>query len=130
MTKVITRCLLAVQKHAFLESLAGNLIQTLERYFLTLSVLQKNNAQALSAKSLEEQCTLLAQRISMLYGINAPEFFDKALFRSLIQQLLKQGLLESTGEQLSYNDKLDTLATTLEQLLEGSLKQSILRSLK
>lgn len=117
-------------KHAFLESLAGNLIQTLERYFLTLSVLQKNNAQALSAKSLEEQCTLLAQRISMLYGINAPEFFDKALFRSLIQQLLKQGLLESTGEQLSYNDKLDTLATTLEQLLEGSLKQSILRSLK
>ena len=117
-------------KHAFLESLAGNLIQTLERYFLTLSVLQKNNAQALSAQVLEEQCTLLAQRISMLYGINAPEFFDKALFRTLIQQLLKQGLLENTGDQLSYNDKLDTLAATLEQLLEGSLKQSILRSLK
>lgn len=117
-------------KHAFLESLAGNLIQTLERYFLTLSVLQKNNAQALSAKSLEEQCTLLAQRISMLYGINAPEFFDKSLFRTLIRELIEQGLVENTGDQLSYNDKLDELAATLEELLEGSLKQSILRSVK
>lgn len=117
-------------KHAFLESLASNLIQTLERYFLTISVLQKNNAQALSAQTLEEQCTLLAERISMLYGINAPEFFDKALFRTLIKQLLQQGLIENTGDQLSYNDKLDTLASTLEQLLEGGIKQSILRSLK
>lgn len=116
-------------KHAFLESLAANLLQTLERYFLTLSVLQNNNAQALTAKSLEEQSTLLAQRISMLYGINAPEFFDKSLFRTLIQQLLKQGLIEQVGENLTYNDHLDDLAATLEELLAGGLKQSILRSL-
>lgn len=117
-------------KHAFLESLAANLIQTLERYFLTLSVLQQNNAQALSAKSLEEKCALLAQRTSMLYSINAPEFFDKSLFRTLIQQLLQHGLIENVGYQLTYNDKLDDLAATLGQLLEGGLKQSILRGLK
>lgn len=118
------------EKHAFLESLAANLIQTLERYYLTLSVLQKNNSQALTAKSLEKQCTLLAQRISMLYGINAPEFFDKSLFRTLIQQLLQHGLIESVGEQLSYNDRLDELSATIEELMGGGLKQGILRSLK
>lgn len=117
-------------KHSFLTGLATNLMQTLERYFLTLSVVRNNHAQALTAKNLEERCTLLAQRISMLYGINAPEFFDKSLFRTLINELLQQGLLESNAGALSYTDELDHLSEILEQLLDGGLRQSILNSLK
>lgn len=117
-------------KHAFLEGLADNVMQTLQRYFLTISVIRsQQDACALDAKALEERSTLLAQRISLLYGINSPEFFDKALFRTLIQQLMNQGLLNHNGEKMCYNEGLDELATIIEELLDGSLKQSILRSL-
>lgn len=117
-------------QHAFLEGLAGNMMQTLERYFLTLSVLRTATALDLTAQTLEERCTLLAQRISLLYGINAPEFFDKALFRSLITQLKVQGLLHDNGDHLSYSPELDVLAEILDNILDGDLRQSILRSLK
>ncbi len=116
-------------EHAFLQGLADNVMQTLQRYYLTLSVLRSNQACALNARALEEQCTLLAQRISLLYGINAPEFFDKSLFRTLIQQLLAQGILENTDDQLCYSERLDPLAERLEAILDGALRQSILRSL-
>src|SRR5690606_4173413 len=72
---------------------------------------------------------LLAQRISLLYGINAPEFFDKSLFRTLIQQLLKQGVLQHKDDQLCHSDQLEPLAQMLEALLHGGLRQRILRSL-
>lgn len=116
-------------EHAFLQGLADNVMQTLQRYYLTLSVLRSRQACTLNAATLEEQCTLLAQRISLLYGINAPEFFDKSLFRTLIQQLLKQGVLQHSDDQLCHSDQLEPLAQMLEALLDGGLRQSILRSL-
>ena len=116
-------------EHAFLQGLADNVMQTLQRYYLTLSVLRSNQACTLNARALEEQCTLLAQRISLLYGINAPEFFDKSLFRTLIEQLLQQGVLQNSDEQLCYSERLEPLAERLEAILDGALRQSILRSL-
>ena len=72
----------------------------------------------------------MAQRISLLYGINAPEFLINRYFALFINELLQQGLLENNGGNLSYTDELDQLSDTLEQLLDGSLRQSILNSLK
>lgn len=116
---------------AQLRGLADNVMQTLERYFLTMSLLIRRGTGELTAKELEEQSTLLAQRISMLYGINAPEFFDKALFRTLIQQLVKQRLLtRNDDETLSFDASLSKLATSLEDILDGEIRQSILRSLE
>ncbi|MCD8530364.1 MAG: glycerol-3-phosphate 1-O-acyltransferase, partial [Saccharospirillaceae bacterium] len=116
-------------EYALLEGLAANVMQTLERYFLTLSVLSRKSSGELSAKELEEQCTLLAQRISLLYGINAPEFFDKSLFRTLIQQLVSEKLLaKNSDDKLTFSNELDTLTRALEDVLDGALRQSILRS--
>lgn len=116
---------------AMLRGLADNVMQTLERYFLTLSLLIRRGSGQLNAKETEEQSTLLAQRISMLYGINAPEFFDKALFRTLIQQLIQRDLLSKGEDDLLYfDDSLPQLAGALEDILDGALRQSILRSLE
>lgn len=120
-------CPATSDRHVFLESLAANMMQTLERYFLALSVLKKDSS-CTNAKALEEKSTLIAQRISVLYGINAPEFFDKTLFRTLIGQLIEQQVLNVSEDKLCYNDKLTQLAHTLEQLLNASIRQSILRS--
>ena len=115
---------------ALLESLAANMMQTLQRYFLTLSILSRKGSDTLSARELEEQSTLLAQRISLLYGINAPEFFDKNLFRTLIQQLISdQRLALNEDETLTFSNGLHELTSDLEDILDGALRQSILRSL-
>ena len=116
---------------AMLRGLADNVMQTLERYFLTISLLIRRGSGSLNAKETEEQSTLLAQRISLLYGINAPEFFDKSLFRTLIQHLQERQLLTKTDDDLlAYNDELKALSDVLEVILDGALRQSILRSLE
>lgn len=115
---------------AMLQGLSDNVMQTLQRYFLTLSILSRKGSGVLSAQALEEQSTLLAQRISLLYGINAPEFFDKTLFRTLIQQLISdQHLARQDDDTLAFTDGLQALTGDLEEILDGALKQSILRSL-
>ena len=114
-----------------LRGLADNVMQTLERYFLTISLLIRRGSGSLNANETEEQSTLLAQRISLLYGINAPEFFDKSLFRTLIQHLQERQLLTKTDDDLlAYNDELKALSDVLEVILDGALRQSILRSLE
>ncbi len=103
-------------------------MQTQERYFLTLSLLNKIGSGHTTAKELEEQSSVLASRISVLHGINAPEFFDKNLFRTLIEQLLSQGLLGKNEEdKLVFNNSLTRMTDELERVLDASLKQSILQ---
>ena len=113
-----------------LQSLADPISQTLQRYFLSISRLKHQGSGNLTAQQLEEQSTLLAQRLSLLYGINAPEFFDKALFRALIRQLIDSGMI-SCGEDdvLSFDEDLNPLMSILENLLDANLRQTILISL-
>ena len=103
-------------------------METLERYFVTLSLLNKVGSGAITAKELEEQSTALAQRISVLHGISAPEFFDKNLFRTLIQQLNERDMLE-IGEEgvLNFGDNLTNIIQQLESVLDARLRQSILQ---
>lgn len=103
-------------------------MQTQERYFLTLSLLRKIGSGMVTPKELEEQSSVLASRISVLHGINTPEFFDKNLFRTLIEQLLRQGLLNKNEEdQLIFDDSLTTMIVELEKVLNAGLRQSILQ---
>lgn len=40
----------------------------------------------------------MAQRLSVLHGINAPEFFDKAVFSTLVLTLRDEGYISDTGD--------------------------------
>lgn len=103
-------------------------MQTQERYFLTLSLLTKVGSGQINAKELEEQSAVLASRISVLHGISTPEFFDKNLFRTLIDLLTKQGLLINDEEgQLTFSESLTAMTAELERVLDARLRQSILQ---
>jgi glycerol-3-phosphate O-acyltransferase len=102
----------------------------LQRYFLAVSRLKNQGSGNLGAKQLEEQSAQLAQRLSLLFGINAPEFFDKALFRSLIQQLIKEEMVTVNDDDLlSFDIGLNPLIAVLENVLDGRLRQTILNSI-
>jgi glycerol-3-phosphate O-acyltransferase len=70
-----------------LSMLARLMLPALERYYVTISLLLKHGSGALTQDRLEELAQLMAQRLAMLYQLNAPEFFDRSLFRAFIARM-------------------------------------------
>lgn len=70
-----------------LSMLARLMLPALERYYVTISLLLKHGSGTLTQDRLEELAQLMAQRLAMLYQLNAPEFFDRSLFRAFIARM-------------------------------------------
>ncbi|MGB8378833.1 MAG: glycerol-3-phosphate 1-O-acyltransferase PlsB, partial [Rhodanobacteraceae bacterium] len=70
-----------------LRAIAHSLLQAFERYYIAVALLVKNGPGTLSPGELETLCYQTAQRLSLLHEFNAPEFFDKSLFRGFIYKL-------------------------------------------
>jgi len=101
-------------------------IQTLERYHIALGILRKYGSGKLTAAELEEQSTLLAERMSILFGLNAPEFFDKTLFRSFIANMEKNEVLIADEDgRLCYGEGLDEVAEDARLVLSVEKRQAI-----
>jgi len=79
-----------------LELLAAGVRETLQRYAITFWLLSTN--PSINRGTLERESRTLAQRLSVLHGINAPEFFDKAVFTSLVLTLRDEGYISDTGD--------------------------------
>ncbi|MCY1398806.1 Glycerol-3-phosphate acyltransferase [compost metagenome] len=107
--------------------LSRSIAQTLQRFYMATSLLLNSGQNTLSAQELEDLCTVMAQRLSILHGLNAPEFFDKSLFRHFIQTLLDQKVLrrEETGK-LSYHALLNELSEgAAKRVLPAEIRLSI-----
>jgi len=79
-----------------LQLLAAGARETLQRYAITFWLLSAN--PSINRGTLEKESRTLAQRLSVLHGINAPEFFDKAVFSSLVSTLRDEGYISDTGD--------------------------------
>ena len=71
----------------YLRLLGNAMLQTFERYYITIAVLAKNGSGRLSRQRLEQLCIQSAQRISLLHEFEAPEFSDRTLFKQFIESL-------------------------------------------
>jgi glycerol-3-phosphate O-acyltransferase len=111
-----------------LSMLAQSTIQTIERYYLAISLLIRAGSGAINQKSLEQQCQLAAQRMNMLYGFNSPEFFDRALFENFID-LLRERAVVKTGEggNLEFDEVLVRVAADAQLVLSEQIRHSILQ---
>jgi glycerol-3-phosphate O-acyltransferase len=69
----------------------------------------------------------VAQRISRLYGINAPEFSDQRLFDQFIDTLLRRGMV-STDEngQLSYDPAISQVLRAAEFVIDPQIRHGVL----
>ncbi|PWC17897.1 glycerol-3-phosphate 1-O-acyltransferase PlsB [Brenneria corticis] len=79
-----------------LQLLAAGVRETLQRYAITLSLLGAN--PGINRGALEKESRNMAQRLSVLHGINAPEFFDKAVFSTLVATLRSEGYITDSSE--------------------------------
>lgn len=81
-----------------LHLLARLIMPTLERDYIALSLLVHPPGGRIDREGLEEACVLTAQRMARLYGLDAPEFFDRTLFRRFIDLLVARGMVRSDEE--------------------------------
>jgi glycerol-3-phosphate O-acyltransferase len=111
-----------------LSVLAQATIQTIERYYLAIALLLRSGPSTLSPESLEQRCVAMAQRMSMLYGLAAPEFFDRAMFGDFIDLLRHRGVVRQDGEgRLTYDDALVAVADDARVVLSEQIRNSILQ---
>ncbi len=103
----------------------------LERYYMTFIVLWQSSHAPLTEAELEHRCHLMAQKISMIYGINSPDFFDRLLFRDFIETMLENEYLKKNRkDQLEFAPGFNYVSLDLRNLLSTEVRSSILSLIK
>jgi glycerol-3-phosphate O-acyltransferase len=111
-----------------LSLLAQATIQTLERYYLAIALLLQAGSGAIHPAALEERCHLMAQRMTVLYGLNSPEFVDKSLFRNFIDLLIRRNVIQmSEDKKLMFGEPLLGVAADAQLVLSEQIRHSILQ---
>lgn len=111
-----------------LSLLAQATIQTIERYYLAIAQLMKAGSGQITQAALEERCQLTAQRMALLYGLNSPEFFDRALFSNFIDLLRARNVIRNSSEgKLEFDEVLMRVAADAQFVLSEQLRHSILQ---
>ena len=111
-----------------LQTLAEVILQNLERLYIVIALLAQAEQATLRRVDLEQQCQAMAQRMSRLHGLNAPEFFDARLIRQFVSELVKHDVVsQDENGLLSYTDSIPEVMTAAEEVLPRSFRQAVLR---
>jgi glycerol-3-phosphate O-acyltransferase len=111
-----------------LSLLAQTTVATIERYYLAIALLIGAGSGEISQAALEQRCQLMAQRMTMLYGINSPEFFDRSLFENFIDLLRARGVVRVDANScLVFDEILLRVAADAQLVLSEQIRHSILQ---
>ncbi|MGH8222914.1 MAG: glycerol-3-phosphate 1-O-acyltransferase PlsB, partial [Woeseiaceae bacterium] len=103
------------------------MVPMLQRFYLVIILLVKNGSGTLTRTKLESLCQKSAQRLSMIYGLNSPDFFDKALFQDFILALREQNVLRRNAAGfLEFDDDIESIGEDARLVLGEEIRHSIL----
>jgi glycerol-3-phosphate O-acyltransferase len=114
-----------------LNMLARIISPVLEVYYLTVSILLRDGQKKIPRSELENNCFLMAQRIAMIYELNAPDFSDRRLISNFIETLIHSDYLKSIDdEHLEYNEAFLKVDRRARLLLSKEMRNNILQAIK
>ncbi|SFU84439.1 glycerol-3-phosphate 1-O-acyltransferase PlsB [Halomonas korlensis] len=103
--------------------LLGQLMQpTLERGYLLIALLLEAGSGRLAREELANLSCQLAERLAVLSGLDAPEFFDTRVFVSLVESLEVQGWLWQVNGKLVFDERLPAAARLSAELFDPALR--------
>ncbi|CUX96286.1 Glycerol-3-phosphate acyltransferase [Candidatus Gullanella endobia] len=108
-----------------LKLLAESISETLQRYAIIFSLLNKNSK--LNRSMLENKSYMIAQQLSILHWINASGFFDKAVFSTLVLTLRNEEYINDTGDIV--NRKVSKIYNILSKLVTSDVLSTIENSI-
>jgi len=80
--------------------LGQSMVPMLQRFYLVISILVQHGSGSLSRARLERKCELSAERLSLIYGLHSPDFFNKTLFHDYIGKLQELEVLRRNADGL------------------------------
>lgn len=115
----------SLQEQESLHLLGGVIQPSLERNTLLLEVLLEAAPGTLKRDELCERARGLAERLAVLTGREAPEFFDARLFEGLVDSLIKEGWVWITEDHLMFGEHLRDTTQRVAHLLDPALRQRL-----
>ncbi len=95
---------------------------------MAIALLLQAGSGVITHEALEERCHLMAQRMTVLYGLNSPEFVDKSLFRNFIELLCRRNVIQlSEDKKLLFSEPLLGVAADAQLVLSEQIRHSILQ---
>lgn len=108
-----------------LRLLARLMQPSLERGYLLLSILLAQPPGTLGRDALTERSQQLTERLALLTGRDAPEFFDRTLFASLIVSLEAEEWIWEKDEMLWFDERLRSAAQRSGELYDPALRHRL-----
>jgi len=103
------------------------MVPMLQRFYLVIAILVQHGSGALSRVQLERMCKLSAERLTMIYGLHSPDFFNTTLFRDFIRKLQEQAVLRRNAEgMLEYDADIVSIGADARLVLGEEIRHSIL----
>ena len=103
------------------------IVPMIQRFYLAIAILVQHGSGSLSRAELERKCELSAERLSMIYGLHSPDFFNRSLFHDYIRMLLDLDVLRR-GEDgmLLFDDNIVSIGADARLVLGEEVRHSIL----
>ncbi len=107
--------------------LASPAQQSLERYFMALTLLAEQGSGELTSEQAVNLCYLVGQRISVLYADDLPDVFDKALFASFFAALVRTeyATIDGATQALVFDERIGQIADYARLVLNPDAMQLI-----
>lgn len=113
---------------ARIQVLSQAVLQTLQRFYMTIALLVQCGSGRLTQEELEELCQLTAQRLSLLHEFQGPDFFHRDLFRHFIGMMKKRDLVRANGEEkLEFEPALGELDDDAKLILSRQIRSTLLQ---
>jgi glycerol-3-phosphate O-acyltransferase len=107
--------------------LGQSMVPMLQRFYLVIALLDRNGSGTLSRAKLEGLCQQSAQRLSMIYGLHSPDFFDKALFHDFIRTLREENAVRrNEAGFLEFGEEINQIGEDARLVLGEEIRHSIL----
>lgn len=107
--------------------LGQSMVPMLQRFYLVIALLVRTGSGTLTRVKLESLCQRSAQRLTMIYGLHSPDFFDKALFHDFINNLRQLDVLRRNAAGfLEFDDDIQRIGEDARLVLGEEIRHSIL----
>lgn len=112
-------------EYSCLQDIASITDPTLERFYIVMALLQHSSLPSL--KALESASAGIAEQLSVIYGINSPEFFDKSLFSTFLGELKSEEIVDVN---LTVSGSFDPLESVTARSLDADVRYNILQAVR
>jgi glycerol-3-phosphate O-acyltransferase len=118
-------------EYSRLNTLAQAIRETIERYYIVISLIITHGSGTLDEEQLEKLSQLVAQRTAIIYMFNSPEFFDAQVIRRFIRTLKREQLLTANAEgRIEFSDALLAIEADTRRILSADIRRNIAQHTK